>query len=204
MPLRNSSWFRKYLRPFSFLCFLCWESVQMLVCLHAWWQQSRIGSHSFPIGRWLVLLRSCSLASDYYTWRRWVLQGCDWEIKFLFRLIRLEQGGQYMLQFVDYFGASFVAFFLAIAELIAFGWIYGVSRICRDIEFMLGIKTGWYWRICWGIVTPGLMIAIIIYNLATLQPLKYNNYVYPDVMYSKYIDWLSNIALSCNRTKHLF
>lgn len=93
-----------------------------------------------------------------------------------------------MLQFVDYFGASFVAFFLAIAELIAFGWIYGVSRICRDIEFMLGIKTGWYWRICWGIVTPGLMIAIIIYNLATLEPLKYNNYVYPDVMYSKYID----------------
>lgn len=91
-----------------------------------------------------------------------------------------------MLNFIDYFGASFVAFFLAIAELIAFGWIYGVSRICRDVEFMLGIKTGLYWRICWGIVTPGLMIAIIIYNLATLEPLKYNNYVYPDVLYSKY------------------
>lgn len=80
-----------------------------------------------------------------------------------------------------------MAFFLAIGEMIAFGWIYGVSRICRDIEFMLNIKTGLYWRICWGIVTPGLIIIIIIYNLATLTPLMYNNKLYPDGMYSTYI-----------------
>lgn len=49
---------------------------------------------------------------------------------------------------------------------------------------MLKIKTGWYWRICWGIVTPGLMIAILIYNLATLEPLQYNGRYYPDIVYS--------------------
>lgn len=76
-----------------------------------------------------------------------------------------------------------MAFILAIAELIAFGWIYGVRRICLDIEFMLGIKTGWYWRICWAIVTPLLMISILIYHLSILEPLKYNNYVYPDIAY---------------------
>lgn len=90
-----------------------------------------------------------------------------------------------MLNFADYFGASFIVFILGIAELIAFGWIYGVSRLCRDIEFMLGIKTGWYWRICWGIVTPGLLFVIIIYSLATLEPLKYNNKLYPDAMYGR-------------------
>lgn len=44
-----------------------------------------------------------------------------------------------------------------------------------------------YWRLCWGILTPGLMFVIIVYNLITLQPLTYNSYVYPDVAYSKHI-----------------
>lgn len=87
---------------------------------------------------------------------------------------------------MDFFGASFVAFVLGIAELITFAWIYGVNRICLDIEFMLGIKTSWYWRICWSFVTPGLMIAILIYHIATLEPLTYKNYVYPDIAYGMF------------------
>jgi solute carrier family 6 (neurotransmitter transporter, glycine) member 5/9 len=53
-------------------------------------------------------------------------------------------GGQYMLQFMDFYGASFIAFMLAIAELVTIAWIYGVDRLCKDIEFMLNIKTGYY------------------------------------------------------------
>jgi solute carrier family 6 (neurotransmitter transporter, glycine) member 5/9 len=34
-------------------------------------------------------------------------------------------GGQYILQFMDFYGASFVALTLAVAELITIGWIYG-------------------------------------------------------------------------------
>lgn len=86
---------------------------------------------------------------------------------------------------VDFFGASFIAFVLGIAELITFSWIYGVNRICLDIEFMLGIKTGWYWRICWGFITPGLMFAILIYHLSTWEPLTYKNYEYPNVAYGR-------------------
>lgn len=86
---------------------------------------------------------------------------------------------------MDYFGASFVAFILAIAELITIGWIYGVDRLCKDIEFMLGIQTGIYWRICWGFITPVLMIVILIYTLIELEPLTYRDYVYPDSAYGK-------------------
>ncbi|XP_063697322.1 sodium-dependent nutrient amino acid transporter 1-like [Culicoides brevitarsis] len=93
-------------------------------------------------------------------------------------------GGQYVLTLVDFFGASFVAFVLAIVELITISWIYGVNRLCKDTEFMLGIKTGLYWRICWGIVTPALMGSIMIYTLVTLKPLTYNNYVYPNSAYA--------------------
>jgi solute carrier family 6 (neurotransmitter transporter, glycine) member 5/9 len=35
------------------------------------------------------------------------------------------QGGQYVLNLVDFFGAGFIAFVLAIGELAAISWIYG-------------------------------------------------------------------------------
>lgn len=55
----------------------------------------------------------------------------------------------------------------------------GVNRLCRDIEFMMNIKTGLYWRICWGILTPILMITILIYTFVTYKPLTYKNEEYP-------------------------
>lgn len=114
-------------------------------------------------------------------------------VQFIIGCIYVTPGGQYILNLIDFFGASFVAFVLAIAELIAFGWIYGVNRLCHDIEFMLGIKTGLYWRLCWGIFTPIFMTAILIYHLIDLQPLKYHDYVYPNGAYSN----LKNL-LYCN------
>lgn len=52
-----------------------------------------------------------------------ILETCS---TFVFCFYRdLFQGGQFILNLVDFFGASFTAFILAIAELIAFGWVYG-------------------------------------------------------------------------------
>lgn len=93
------------------------------------------------------------------------------------------QGGQPLVRFIDYFGASFVAYFLGICQLITFGWIYGVNRLCFDIKFMLGLKIGYYWKLCWAIITPALMIAIFIYNFATYEPVTYKNNEYPDFAY---------------------
>lgn len=38
-----------------------------------------------------------------------------------------KQGGQYILNLVDFYGASFIVFILAIAELVAVSWIYGIN-----------------------------------------------------------------------------
>lgn len=61
--------------------------------------------------------------------------------------------------------------------------VIGVDRLCRDAEFMIGRNPGIYWRTCWGILTPGVMIAILIYTLASFKPLKYRDYIYPDSAY---------------------
>nr|ABZ81818.1 sodium-dependent nutrient amino acid transporter 8 [Aedes aegypti] len=97
--------------------------------------------------------------------------------------IYVTPGGQYILTLVDHFGASFIALVLAIAELITIGWIYGVDRLCKDVEFMLGIRPNLYWRLCWKWITPLLMAAILIYNLISLEPLTYQGYVYPTIAY---------------------
>lgn len=45
---------------------------------------------------------------------------------------------------------------------------------------MLKAKLGIYWKLCWGIITPASLIAILVYFLATIQKLKYGSYDYPD------------------------
>ncbi|XP_017490368.1 PREDICTED: sodium-dependent nutrient amino acid transporter 1-like, partial [Rhagoletis zephyria] len=98
-------------------------------------------------------------------------------------LIYITPGGQYLLNFMDFYGASFVALVLAIFELIAVGWIYGVKTLCHDVYFMLGIKTSLYYRICWGLITPAFMAAVLIYTLVNYTPLQYNGYTYQDGLY---------------------
>lgn len=100
--------------------------------------------------------------------------------------IYITPGGQYLINLFDFFGASFVAFFLAVGELITFGWIYGVERLCKDIEFMLSRKTGLYWRICWRFITPALMAFILIYTIVDMKLITYRDYVYPTLLYGMY------------------
>lgn len=97
------------------------------------------------------------------------------------------QGGQFILNLVDYFGASLIALVLAIAELFTLGWIYGVRRICKDTEFMIGRNPGLYWRLCWGIITPILMTAILIYTFVSYEPLQYKGQTYPAWSYGKLV-----------------
>lgn len=61
----------------------------------------------------------------------------------------------------------------------------GVKRLCGDIFFMLGLKTSLYYRICWAIITPAVMAAILVYTLVEYKPLQYNGYTYTDGLYSE-------------------
>lgn len=92
-------------------------------------------------------------------------------------------GGQFLINLLDFYGASFVALVLAIIELITVSWIYGTDRFCKDIEFMLGRKTGIYWRVCWTYVTPTIMIGIFIYFVYIWKPITYQDIEYSTEMH---------------------
>jgi solute carrier family 6 amino acid transporter-like protein 5/7/9/14 len=64
-----------------------------------------------------------------------------------------------------------------------FGSFAGVDNFCSDIEFMVGRKLSAYWRLCWGIITPVLMIAILAYAIVTMKPETYRDKPFPTSAY---------------------
>ncbi|BFG05115.1 sodium-dependent nutrient amino acid transporter 1 [Drosophila madeirensis] len=114
----------------------------------------------------------------------WLLSASFSLVGFLCGLVYMTPGGQFVLNLVDFYGCTFIAIVLAIAELLAVGWIYGVKRICSDIEFMLNVKTSFYWRICWALVAPGLMFLVLVYMLFNYEPLTYRGVEYPRAAYT--------------------
>lgn len=96
-----------------------------------------------------------------------------------------DQGGQFVLQLVDYYAGSFIVFVLATFEVTGIFWVYGLENFLDDVEFMLSRRPSVYWRICWGIITPVLLTAILIYTIAIMKPLEYSGIAYPDSAHSE-------------------
>lgn len=116
---------------------------------------------------------------DQCPWlKNWQVVSVVGSVGFLCGLVYLTPGGLDLLDVLDYYGAKYVTLTLAVFELVTFGWIYGVDRICRDIKFMLGLNTSLFWRICWGIVTPLVTILILLLSFIEYEafnvPVGYN------------------------------
>uniref|UniRef100_A0A8D8A0X9 Transporter n=2 Tax=Culex pipiens TaxID=7175 RepID=A0A8D8A0X9_CULPI len=80
-------------------------------------------------------------------------------------LVYLTPAGLHVLGVVEYYGVTFASLTLVILEAVTFCWIYGVNRICQDIKFMLNIETGLFWRVCWGLLTPAIIIGVFMLQI---------------------------------------
>lgn len=89
------------------------------------------------------------------------------------------QGGQWMTALVDNFGGTLPIFVLAIFEIIAIFYFYGLEKLCIDIEFMTKRRVTFYWRICWFVLAPVIMSVVYIYSSVTMEQLKYAGLEYP-------------------------
>lgn len=108
-------------------------------------------------------------------------------IGYLVGLVYITPGGQWFLTLVDYYGGTFNVIIVGVTEISTVFWIYGLFNFLNDIEFMSGKRPGWYWRLCWIFVTPGLMIVILVYTIAIYSPILYSGMPFPDYAYG--IGW---------------
>jgi solute carrier family 6 (neurotransmitter transporter, glycine) member 5/9 len=65
---------------------------------------------------------------------------------------------------MDVYGGGVGVLFIAIAECIGLLWIYGLSRIVSDLEFMLGKKPNVYWRFTWCYIAPIILMVFTIFD----------------------------------------
>lgn len=126
------------------------------------------------------------VCDQYKSWKRWVVTLIVCIIGFFSGLIYVTPGGPFMVDLINEFGANFVIYVLAMVEVGAIAWVYGIGNICRDIEFMLNRKVGWYWKICWGFVIPVGLFGILIYAMVTREELQSGGVPFPNVAISKY------------------
>lgn len=84
-----------------------------------------------------------------------------------------------MLNLVDHFGGTLLIFALAMFEMAALFWVYGIENFCWDLEYMTGRKASIYWRVCWALISPVFMTFIFIYSMVMLEPLQYSGWDYP-------------------------
>jgi solute carrier family 6 amino acid transporter-like protein 5/7/9/14 len=106
-------------------------------------------------------------------------------IGFLSGIIYVTPGGLWMLDLVDHFGAGFVIYVMATLEMIGICWIYGLSNVVRDVEYMLNKKIGFYWKFCWGFFIPFTLVFILGYSLATSKVIQYEGNDYPPIAISE-------------------
>lgn len=124
------------------------------------------------------------ICDQFPQFRYWMVTLAICSAGFLVGLIYITPGGQYILTLVDFYGANFTVFILGSIEMVGIAWIYGVDNFCSDIEFMVGRKLSAYWRLCWGIITPVLMISILAYAIVTMKPETYQDKPFPTSAYA--------------------
>ncbi|XP_028434873.1 sodium- and chloride-dependent GABA transporter ine isoform X1 [Perca flavescens] len=100
-------------------------------------------------------------------------------IGFVLGIPHVTKGGIYVFQLMDHYTAVVSLVFLAFFEVVAVCWIFGVPRICLMVKKMQGKTPNIYFRLCWLLLCPLLMLCILISSIVQYTPAHYEKYTYP-------------------------
>lgn len=92
--------------------------------------------------------------------------------------------GFHVLQLVDAYAGTYTALIVAVFELIAIAWVYGIDNFVQDIDDMISVHRSLfpsraYWSFMWRYLAPSVVFAVLAFSLADLPTLEYNDKPYP-------------------------
>lgn len=97
---------------------------------------------------------------------------------FLMALPTTMNGGLYVIELMDNWAVTMPLLVAALGEIISVMWIYGIHRFVREIKEKTGVTIGWYWQICWMVVSPLILIVILVASLVNaFTSLSYEKFV---------------------------
>ncbi|XP_012686874.2 sodium-dependent neutral amino acid transporter B(0)AT1-like [Clupea harengus] len=134
------------------------------------------------------------------TWPKEVFTGLTCLVSFLIAIIFAQGSGSYWLALFDSFAGSIPLLVIALCELIAVSYIYGIDRFNEDIEFMIGHKPNIFWQVTWRFLSPLIILVILVFYFVTTvaKPLSYivwdpESVNFPTLAEVRYPDWISAI-----------
>ncbi|XP_012944276.1 sodium- and chloride-dependent glycine transporter 1 [Aplysia californica] len=107
---------------------------------------------------------------------------------FLLGLPMVCGGGIYLLELVDYSVGGFPLLIVGLVECVAINWIYGFNNFWGDIQMMIGDRPKQYWKICWTILTPFVIVLTIILNAIFYKAPTYKGLPFPG--WAEALGWL--------------
>ncbi|KAM7068542.1 sodium-dependent serotonin transporter isoform 3-T3 [Molossus nigricans] len=82
-------------------------------------------------------------------------------ICFFGSLTTLTFGGAYVVKLLEEYATGPAVLTVVLLEAVAVYWFYGITQFCSDVKEMLGFSPGWFWRVCWVVVSPLFLLRIM-------------------------------------------
>ncbi|XP_054456755.1 sodium- and chloride-dependent betaine transporter-like [Anoplopoma fimbria] len=119
-------------------------------------------------------------------WRREIFLFFFCTISFIIQISLTTQGGMYLFELVDYYGANGICIlFVSVVQCVAVGWAFGAERMCDTVEVMTGQRPWVFFKLCWRYFTPLICTVCLVFFILDLQTLEISgDSVYPDWAYS--------------------
>jgi len=108
--------------------------------------------------------------------RKEILTGLTCLLCMAVGLLFCQTSGEYWLQMFDSFTGTLPLLFICFFELVGVSWVYGANRFYDDIEYMLRMRPGLFWKITWRYVSPAIVLVIFVCSLLNIgmKPITYS------------------------------
>ncbi|XP_054272616.1 sodium- and chloride-dependent GABA transporter ine-like [Macrosteles quadrilineatus] len=119
-------------------------------------------------------------------------------VSFLLGLPNITQGGIYFFQLMDHYVVTTAVVYIAMFEVIAVCWLYGTDRLSRVIQHMTNQQPSLYFRFCWTVAAPLLILCVLIFSIVDYEPPTYNNGNYRYPWWAELLGWcVAGTCLLC-------
>uniref|UniRef100_A0A8C1ZF39 Transporter n=1 Tax=Cyprinus carpio TaxID=7962 RepID=A0A8C1ZF39_CYPCA len=133
-------------------------------------------------------------------WPKEVFTGLTCVVSFVTALVFVQSSGNYWLALFDGFAGSIPLLVIALCEIIAVVYVYGIDRFNNDLQFMVGHKPNIFWQVTWRFLSPIILLVILIFYFVTTvsKQLTYNVWDpasdnFPTLKEVNYPSWISGI-----------
>ncbi|KAM3611570.1 uncharacterized protein V6R79_020686 [Siganus canaliculatus] len=113
-------------------------------------------------------------------------------ICFILGIPHVARGGIYVFQLMDHYTAVVSLVFLAFFEVVAVSWMFGASKVSLMVQRMRGRAPNIYFRVCWLLICPLLVLCILISSIAQYTPARYGDYTYP--LWAECVGWFISLV----------